>query len=894
MNQDPRKAIGVLGAREHNLRDVTVWIPRGALVAVCGPSGSGKSSLVLDTLYAYTARRFVEHLGARGRRLAARWAPPDCDAVAGAVPAVALRRDAPVESGATVATLTEIDDWLRLLFGKGGTVYCPSCDVPVESFSHDALTQWFEQLPAGSRVTVLAPRGTLAPDAAVRPVLDEAAREGFTRVRVGEQLVRVDSPPTARPAAGDVAWVVDRIAVRPGKAQRFLESLRLALRYGDGQAQILVAAEGERERKRTVSLHARCPQCGWLAPPRSPAALAWWRPGGWTCPTCLGSGEVAQLDWHVLERLGDSTLGGALAALGALRGVSSAPLETALAELAARGVPPSSPIAALDSSARAALAEGTGSWEGLDRWIAAASERARSKETRRVLSSLHTADTCGACEGTRLDAVGRGVRLAGTRLAELLVSPVEDTLAEWAARLEADSDAADWQRTAARTLGERARALAALGVAYLEPARGAARLSSGERSRVRLAALVAAELRGVAYLLDEPVGSLRGAEAHRVVESLRRLRDRGNTVVVVEHNAEVIRAADWVIEMGPGAGRAGGRVVAQGPPESLARGETATGRWLRHSAPTRKGTGRRRPTGHVAARGLRVGPLFLGDVELPLGVLCAVTGPSGSGKSLLLDAFVAPALGAARPEGSPPTDWESLDVHAAPHDVVAVASEPPGRSPRSTPATYLRVFDAIRNVFASTLDARLRGWTAAHFSFNAADGACPTCRGDGSLRLDDALLPDVTVRCDACGGTRYRPEVLAVRYRGWSIADVLAMTAAEAAEAFGAYRSIAEPLRRLCDVGLDYLQLGQPMTTVSGGEAQRLRLVRDAGRRRRTQTAYLLDEPAVGLHPADVGRLIALFDALVDRGHSVVAATTHPELLEAADAVVELPAPRRR
>ena len=834
------------GAREHNLRNISVRIPRDRLTVVTGPSGSGKSSLAFDTLFAEGQRRYVESLSAYARQFLDQLRRPDVDRVDNLPPAIAIGQHASANASprSTVATVTEIMDYLRVLFSIAAEAHCPKCGRRVGRTSAEQMVERLLDFPERTRLTLLAPvarrrKGPVAPHA------DAARAAGFVRIRVDGVLHDLDDLPDFPAAAPHtVELVVDRLVVKEGVRPRLTDSVELALRHGAGLLAYVARTPDGAEREETLSERNACPDCGIVFDELDASSFSFNSPRG-ACPVCGG--------------------------LGHAEGAESPP-------------------------------QGFGD---------AAPGR------------------CPACHGRRLRPESLAARLrvpgcAEVGIADILSATVSDALRMLSGAAPAPGDAAARGKTGIspspqdRVLAEireRLRFLENVGVGYLTLDRESSTLSGGEAQRIRLATQIGSALVGVLYVLDEPTIGLHPRDTARLVRTLRALQSRGNTVVVVEHDADVIREADNVIDMGPGAGRLGGRVLFEGTvPALLKAPESPTGCWLSEASqrpvgelqvPLRTGNCKLQTANApwLRVRGAKAHNLRRIDVEIPLGRLVAITGVSGSGKSSLLDDVLRPALAAAcgpcRARPPFPDTLDALEGAEAIGKVVVIDQSPIGRSPRSNPATYTGAFDEIRALFAQTPMARARGYGPGRFSFNAKGGRCEVCRGDGQIRMEMNFLPDAFVPCPQCAGRRYNRETLEVRYAGRTIADVLDMTVDEACEAFAPFRRLSRSLRTLRDVGLGYLQLGQSAATLSGGEAQRLKLAAELQRpvdasgppmAAATPRAalYLLDEPTTGLNFADVQRILDVLVRLRDAGHTVLVVEHSLDIIRAADWVVDL------
>ncbi len=907
---DPSE-ITILGARTHNLANLDLTIPRGRFVVVTGPSGSGKSSLAFDTLYAEGQRRYVESLSAYARQFLDQLARPDVDEIEGLSPAVAIEQKSVGRSPrSTVGTITEISDHLRLLYARAGTAQCWKCDTPISSQGVEEMVDRVMGLAEGTKIQVMAPvvRGRKGQ---YKKELLQFRRDGFVRARIdGEIFDLGEDIELARSKRHDIEIVVDRIVVKETARGRLAESLGTALRLADDLAMIDVAGE----EPWWLSRSGACPSCELSFPEISPRLFSFNNPFG-ACDDCSGLGEQPVFDPARL--VPDESLSleeGAIAAwdLDEAQGYYRRLLETVAAD---HGVALDKPWKKLPKKAHKLLLEGDPDYELV--LEVPVKGRGRRRKTRReeivrafdgvigdlerrlanatgsaanALGRYQTARPCPACDGARLRVEARSVRFAGLSLPELCARSIADTIAFFDDFSLPPAQA----RIADRVLGdvrERLGFLDQVGLGYLSLDRRAATLSGGEAQRIRLATQIGAQLIGVLYILDEPSIGLHPRDNDRLLESLESLRDLGNSLIVVEHDEATIRRADHVIDIGPGAGRLGGRIVAEGPPEALERvAASTTGDFLsgRRSMPTRP----RRPMADVDTiriEGCTANNLKDVDLEIPMGRLTVVTGVSGSGKSTLVNdtlhrALAGPLHGALAEPGAH-RKLEGLDRI---DKVVDVDQRPIGRSPRSNPATYSGVFTGIRNLFAGLPESRVRGWGSGRFSFNVTGGRCEACEGDGSIRVEMQFLPDVFVTCEVCGGRRYDRDTLSIRYRGQSIADVLEMTVAEALELFEHVPAVVRPLQSLADVGLGYLHLGQSATTLSGGEAQRMKLAKELSKRSTGQTLYLLDEPTTGLHFVDVEILLGLLDRLVEKGNSVVVIEHNLDVIRYADHVIDL------
>jgi excinuclease ABC subunit A len=893
--------IHVHGAREHNLRGIDVRIPRDQLVVLTGLSGSGKSSLAFDTIYAEGQRRYVESLSAYARQFLDQMSKPDVESIEGLSPAISIeQRRVASNPRSTVGTITEIHDHLRLLYARAGTPHCYECGLPIASQTVQQMVDRVLALGEGARVQVLAPavRGRKGE---YKKELDAFRRQGFARVRIDGAVVELgDDIVLARTAKHDIDVVVDRIAVRETARARLAESIETALRLADGLVGIDV---GPGREEWLLSEQNACVACGVSYPEIAPRLFSWNNPHG-ACASCNGLGTRDVFDPARVVPDPSRPLAEAIEPWNrAGRRVARYYAKLVGALAAHFGVDVETPWEKLPKGARDGILFGIAEeivipLEGGRRttkvkrvWKGVLDElERRQRASGADLSQYASPQPCPDCGGSRLRREARAVKLG-----ELSIDALGRlSIVEAAKFLESVELPESKRRIAERILGEireRLRFLLDVGLDYLTLDRGAGTLSGGEAQRIRLATQVGASLLGVLYVLDEPSIGLHPRDNRRLLDTLVRLRDQGNTVLVVEHDEETIRAADWVIDMGPGAGIHGGLVVAEGPPEAIAANpRSLTGDYLAGRRAIRVPTERRKPGDRrLVLRDCHEHNLRHVDLRLPLGMLVAVTGVSGSGKSTLVIDTLHRAL-AQRLHGAetPPGRFRGIEGLEGIDKVIDVDQSPIGRTPRSNPATYTGAFDAIRKLFTGVPEARMRGYGPGRFSFNVKGGRCEACRGDGSLRVEMHFLPDIFVPCEVCRGRRYNRETLDVKYRGKSIADVLELSVEEALEFLASVPSLARTLQTLHDVGLDYLHLGQPATTLSGGEAQRIKLSRELARRDTGKTLYILDEPTTGLHFADVERLLAVLQKLVALGNTVVVIEHHLDVIKTADWVIDL------
>ncbi len=905
----------VRGAREHNLQDVSLELPRDRLIVFTGLSGSGKSSLAFDTIYAEGQRRYVESLSAYARQFLGQMDKPDVDFIEGLSPAISIdQKSASHNPRSTVGTVTEVYDYLRLLYARVGKPHCPACGRPVARQSPQQIVDRVMAMPEGTRFLVLAPvvRGRKGEYSSL---LDELSKQGFARVRVDGTTVELAERAgldLARYEQHTIQVVVDRLVRRDDIRRRLTDSLETALGLAEGVAEIVeVTADGTEAEAITFSQHLSCTHCGLSFEEPEPRTFSFNSPYG-ACPACSGLGTTFEVDPDlVVPDPARSLAEGALAPWSGARSDYFQRVVDAVADLG--GFSTTVPWKDLRPADRRLVLYGAGNrqvhlsyrnrygrqrsfhtrYEGIVPWLRRRHAEAESDALRDSLESYLREVPCPACKGARLRPESLAVTVGGLSIHELCSLPIGRAV-EVVGSLElSDRDHLIADRVL-REVHERMQFLLDVGLDYLTLARSATTLSGGEAQRIRLASQIGSGLVGVLYVLDEPSIGLHPRDNQRLIATLLRLRDLGNTVLVVEHDEETIRVADHVVDVGPGAGEHGGRIVHSGPvtgPGGIeANAESVTGQYLsgRRSIPVPT---RRRPgTGEVlTVVGAREHNLADITVSFPLGCLVAVTGVSGSGKSTLVNDILLRALAQqVQRRRAVPGLHRAIDGTDAVDKVVEVDQAPIGRTPRSNPATYTGVFDHIRKLFAETPEAKVRGYLQGRFSFNVKGGRCEACAGDGTLRIEMHFLPDVYVPCEVCKGARYNRDTLEVTFRGKSIADVLDLSCEEALEFFAHQPAIARHLQTLVDVGLGYVRLGQPATTLSGGEAQRVKLATELSRRSTGHTLYVLDEPTTGLHFDDVRRLLEVLDRLVEQGNTVVVIEHNLDVVKSADWIVDL------
>ena len=907
-----REYLSVHGAREHNLKDISVSIPRERLTVITGLSGSGKSSLAFDTIYAEGQRRYVESLSAYARQFLGLMEKPDVDAIEGLSPAISIEQKTTGHNPrSTVGTVTEVYDYLRLLWARVGTPHCPTDGSPVERQSASQISQAVREWPEGTRVEVLAPlvRGRKGE---FKDLFEEIRKQGFVRVRVdGETWDLGEVPALNRRRNHSIAVVVDRLVIRPADHTRLSDSIETALKTADGLVEVVRHDQaGGAGESVMFSERFSCPKCGLSLADLEPRQFSFNSPFG-VCPECHGLGTQREVSPDlVLADPRISILEGVVLPWGEPSGYLRRVVLPTLA--AALGFDPAVPWGEISEEARRALLFGLpgtrlkfkargrksfeSEWEGILENVQRRYRESSSDSVRASLNDYMVEQSCQACGGKRLRPESLAVLIGERNIGEVVELPIGRALAFFEGLpFRGDGRAGLDPEVAGPILKEvcdRLRFLQNVGLDYLTLGRSAGSLSGGEAQRIRLATQIGSRLVGVLYILDEPSIGLHQRDNRRLLDTLMELRDLGNTVIVVEHDEDTIRAADHVIDLGPRAGRLGGEVVAEGTvAEVLAHPTSLTARYLRRELRIPVPPGRR-----LATRGRRLRVVGAAEnnlrnltVDFPLGLFVAVTGVSGSGKSSLVTDILYRALARhfyrAKVVPGAHRRIEGLDLI---DKVIDIDQSPIGRTPRSNPATYTGLFTPIRELFASLPEAKIRGYGPGRFSFNVKGGRCEACQGDGLVKIEMHFLPDVYVPCEVCKGRRYNRETLEVRYRNRNIADVLDLTVADALEFFANQRRIADKLELLNDVGLGYIHLGQAATTLSGGEAQRVKLATELSKRDTGRTLYILDEPTTGLHFEDVRLLLEVLHRLVDKGNSVIVIEHNLDVVKTADWVIDL------
>ncbi len=884
-------SITVRGARQHNLKNISVQIPRNTLTVITGLSGSGKSSLAFDTIYAEGQRRYVETLSAYARQFLDQMERPDVDSIDGLSPSIAIEQKTTSRSPrSTVGTITEIYDYLRLLYSSIGAPHCPNCGRAISRQSADQIVQRVMDLEPEDRVMIMAPivRGRKGE---FKKELDKLAQQGFTRARIDGELRNIadDEINLDKRKNHTIELVVDRLLVKPGIEHRLASSVELAMKLANGLVQVAVVGGEEH----LYSSKLACPECGINVPVLEPRSFSFNSMYG-ACPECNGLGSKYDFDpAKVIADWSKPLLDGALGPGSASQNLIH------ILQLAAEayGFSLTTPFEQLPRKTQNLILYGPeqgekkrGGFLGVFAYLRQAMEDSSSETYREWLLDHMSATTCPACHGQRLRAESVAVKVNGMSIAEFTALPVSRAVAA-AAQIKLSEREERIAGRIRKEIAERLGFLNAVGLGYISLNRSAATLSGGEGQRIRLATQIGSKLRGVLYVLDEPSIGLHHRDNDRLLHALESLRDLGNTVLVVEHDEDTIRRADYVIDLGPGAGRHGGEVVASGTPEQIEEAPgSLTGQYISGQKQISYRYARRQPNGKaITILGARANNLKNLDVSFPLGVMTVVTGVSGSGKSTLVNDILYRAL-AKSLYGS----REETGAHKAIagtefiDKVIRIDQSPIGRTPRSNPATYTGVFTQIRDLYAMLPESRERGYKAGRFSFNVAGGRCEACQGDGQRRIAMNFLPDVYVLCEVCGGKRYNHETLAVRYKGYSIADLLETPVADALPILENIPQIKQKLQTLVDVGLGYIHLGQSAVTLSGGEAQRIKLARELSKRQTGRTLYLLDEPTTGLHFDDVSKLLEVLHRLTDLGNSIVIIEHNMDVIRNADWILDL------
>ena len=900
-------AIIIKGAREHNLKNVDVTLPRNQLIVFTGLSGSGKSSLAFDTIYAEGQRRYVESMSSYARQFLGQMDKPDADLIEGLSPAISIDQKTTARNPrSTVGTVTEIHDYLRLMYARIGIPHCPNCGREIRQQSVDEMVEAVLALPEGTRIQLLAPI-VRARKGEHTKLMEQALKDGFLRVRIDGEMYPLDETPKLdKQKKHTIEIVVDRLVVRPDIRQRLTDSLETAMKQSGGLVTVQQADSGAETQ---FSQNYACPECGVNIEELAPRMFSFNNPYG-ACPECAGLGEIMRISPDLCIPDRDKSLNeGAVSCMGWNSGEGGSFAHSMFEGLAKHyGFSMDVPVRDLPEKAVNLILYGTGgekidvayesvngrgmyktAFEGVINALERRYRETASESMKAAYEEYMSHEPCPHCLGKRLKKEALAVTVGGRNIAQ-----VSDLNIRAAKDFFAGLTLGPTQKMIAAPILKEVNArlgfLCDVGLDYLTLSRAAATLSGGEAQRIRLATQIGSGLVGVLYILDEPSIGLHQRDNARLLATLKHLRDLGNTLIVVEHDEETLRNADYVVDIGPGAGEHGGEIVACGTVEDVMNApRSITGDYLAGRKAIAVPAARRTPRGWLTVRGAREHNLKNIDVSFPLGVLCCVSGVSGSGKSSLVNSIVhktlARDLNRARTK---PGDCDRIEGVGQLDKIICIDQSPIGRTPRSNPATYTGLFDLIRKVFAQSPEAKVRGYKENRFSFNVKGGRCESCSGDGLLKIEMHFMPDLYVPCEVCGGKRYNHETLQVKFRGYSIADVLDMTVEEAMRVSENHTLIMNKLQTLCDVGLGYMRLGQSSTTLSGGEAQRVKLATELSRRATGKTMILLDEPTTGLHVDDVSRLVKVLQQLVDAGNSVLVIEHNLDVLKTADYLIDL------
>ena len=907
-------SIRVQGARENNLKNVDLTIPRDAMVVFTGLSGSGKSSLAFDTIFAEGQRRYVESLSSYARMFLGQVDKPDVDFIEGLSPAVSIdQKSTSKNPRSTVGTITEIYDYMRLLWARIGHPHCPECGEEITQQTPQQIVDILQEYPERTRLQILAPVVSARKGEFV-DLFKDLLTQGYSRARVDGETVQLSDPPKlAKQYKHTIEVVVDRIVIKDGIHQRLTDSIETALKLADGRVLIdfVDREQDDPERTRSFSENLACPNNHPLQIDTiEPRAFSFNSPFG-ACSACDGIGSRLEVDTELLVPNPDLTLGeGAIAPWSQGKATTEYWLRLLAGLGEELGFDLNTPFKDLPAKTRAAILDGkdykvevsyrnrfgrerryTSGFEGVKAYIKRKHEETESDFARDRYEQYMRQVACPSCGGARLNPTILGVKVSGKSIADITDLSLADALA-FVRGLQLSAREAKIGEQVLKEIDARLQFLLDVGLDYLTLSRSAGTLSGGEAQRIRLATQIGSGLVGVLYVLDEPSIGLHQRDNRRLIETLTKLRDMGNTLIVVEHDEDTMREADWIVDVGPGAGEHGGEIVHSGSFEELLKntksitGDYMAGRRSIEVPASRRPVDKER---QLTVRGARENNLKNVTVSFPLGVFTAVTGVSGSGKSTLVNDILYTSL-ANKLNGAKQVPGRHKSIDGLEHldKVIHVDQSPIGRTPRSNPATYTGVFDHIRKLFAETSEAKMRGYTPGRFSFNVKGGRCEDCSGDGTLKIEMNFLPDVYVPCETCHGKRYNRETLEVHYKGKTIADVLEMPVEEAAEFFAAFTPIARHLNTLVDVGLGYIRLGQPATTLSGGEAQRVKLATELQKRSNGRSIYVLDEPTTGLHFEDIRKLLAVLQSLVDKGNSVITIEHNLDVVKCADWIIDM------
>ncbi|MCJ2165677.1 MULTISPECIES: excinuclease ABC subunit UvrA [unclassified Pseudodesulfovibrio] len=881
------KVIHIEGARHHNLKNLTLDIPRDQLVVVCGPSGSGKSTLAFDIVYAEGQRRYVESLSAYARQFLPQMDKPDVDKVEGLSPAISLEQQTATRNPrSTVGTVTEVYDFLRVFYARLGKYYCPSCGKPIEAQTTDEIVKAILAMAEGTKFMLLAPlvdhqKGTH------KDLFAKLKKEGFVRVRIGGELFSLDEvPELEKHKKHTIELVVDRLVIKDNIKKRLADSVELALERGD-ERMIVSVVGGDTPGDTFMSTLSTCPACKISMPRLTPQLFSFNSPQG-ACPNCNGLGFVEYFEPDLIAPNKGLSLnqGGVIPWKSAYRQEQYGPQLKKLGKQ--HGFTLDTPLEDYSEEAWSALFHGspeTG-WPGIVPILEYGQQQ--SGVWDHWTAQFQQSRPCPTCEGARLKPEALAVRVADKNMFEFTDMSIQRAL-DWLNDLTFSGHDTLISEPLLKELTHRLGFMVNVGLEYLSLGRNMATLSGGEAQRIRLASQLGSGLVGVTYVLDEPSIGLHPRDNKRLLDTLRSLQARGNTVLVVEHDEPTILHADHVIEIGPSSGWLGGEVVFQGPVDKLLKADTLTGKYLRGDMFIEPPETRRKAKGFITLKNVQTNNLKNLDVDIPLGVMTCVTGVSGSGKSsLVMDSMYKHLLLHRGQKANNPGKIGGINGLDKIEKVISIDQSPIGRTPRSNPATYTKIFDEIRKIFTGSKEARKRGYQPGRFSFNVKGGRCEACKGDGQIRVEMHFLPDVYVTCETCKGKRYNAQTLEVEYRGKNIADVLDMTVRQARDFFANHPALMRKLDVLAQVGLEYVKLGQPATTLSGGEAQRIKISRELGKRSLPGALYILDEPTTGLHMHEVGKLIRVLHALVDKNATVIVIEHNTDVIMASDHVIDL------
>ena len=897
--------IKVRGARAHNLKDLNVDIPRDQLVVVTGLSGSGKSSLAFDTIYAEGQRRYVESLSAYARQFLGNMDKPDVDSIDGLSPAISIdQKTTSHNPRSTVGTVTEINDYLRLLYARIGTPICPKDGTPITSQSVEQMTDQILAYPERTKLQILAPlvRGKKGQH---KKVIEKIQKDGYVRVLIDGEMYDVDQVPELnKNRQHDISVVIDRLVLKDGIRSRLFEAMETALQLTDGYVDVDIIGQ----EILNFSEHYACPKCGFTIGELEPRLFSFNSPFG-ACAECDGLGMSLEVDEDLVVPDHSKTLKeGAIVAWNPISSTYYTQMLTSACE--AFGINMDTPFADLTKEQRDLLFYGSGEqtfhfhyenergmvrdvdivFEGVINNIKRRYHETSSEYTREQMRGYMTELKCKKCHGYRLNEQAMAVKIEGKHIGEVSDLSIEEAITFFS-NLHLSKQNQLIAQPILKEIQDRLTFLNNVGLNYLTLSRTAGTLSGGEAQRIRLATQIGSNLSGVLYVLDEPSIGLHQRDNDKLIQSLKNMRDLGNTLIVVEHDEDTMRAADYLIDIGPGAGEHGGQLVAAGTPAEVEQNPNSlTGQYLSGQKKIEVPKMRRQGNGYsLKLYGAAENNLQNIDVEFPLGKMITVTGVSGSGKSTLINQILKKALAQKLNKNSDkPGKYRKLEGLEHIDKIVSIDQSPIGRTPRSNPATYTSVFDDIRDLFANTNEAKMKGYKKGRFSFNVKGGRCEVCRGDGIIKIEMHFLPDVYVPCEVCHGNRYNSETLEVKYKGKSIADILNMTVDDAVEFFEAIPKIRRKLETIQDVGLGYITLGQPATTLSGGEAQRMKLASELHKKSTGKTVYILDEPTTGLHTDDIARLLKVIERLVDNGNTAIIIEHNLDVIKCADHIIDL------